>query len=718
VPASGVRAARRRASFSIRFAIILGVLGVLIAGATAAIPLDLAANETRTVALDRATNKAGVAANLVAAQRQSLHAYIGGVAGAIAGPLAAGDTAAAAQMLSRQSLVTAADDLVGATLVPDHPVLRQGAPLENGDATRVAVLNGVARGQDLVMDSTGTPWIIERVGVPSVVPAVSVFIARPLHRQFVGQLAADLGTGSDAAQLAVVRDDGTVASDATLADTAVHQGQRVPAALAPAIENPHTAVLLTVNGRNVAAATASLGAGVSLLVTTVVGPTTGFLSTVVGPVAIIAAAMILVSLLVVFGMVQRDLQRPLRRLDRAVAGLAREDFDVPVPAGGDDELGRLATTFEQMRRTLRATLVGAEARATIALELNAAQPLQTALQRVCEQLRGATDARSAVIAVAHTAMSDAFVAAVGMEREIAPERLLRGGGALSGAMELESTVPMQAVALPGSPEAEAGMREICAAPLRIGSHAFGVVALADKGLGFNAADTALVAAVAEQAALALERYRILSVVQRQASTDELTGLYNYRFLVDYLDQQIALAERLGSPLAVLMLDLDRFKSLNDSHGHHAGDEALRRFAQTLLGTVRRSDLAARYGGEEFVVVMANTGREEARLVAEKIRNAVADMELQLGLEAVDMRITVSIGGVAFPDDTGDARQLLRLADDALYRAKRTGRDRVSMVSDGPRRRTLARAATRPAKRPGPPTTEGEHGSDSGDRPAQ
>jgi len=90
------------------------------------------------------------------------------------------------------------------------------------------------------------------------------------------------------------------------------------------------------------------------------------------------------------------------------------------------------------------------------------------------------------------------------------------------------------------------------------------------------------------------------------------------------------------------------------------------------------------------VVMANTNGEEARLVAEKIRVAAADMVLRLAPDADETRVTVSIGGVAYPDDTGDARQLLRLADDALYRAKRTGRDRVCFVGDGPRRRTLGR----------------------------
>lgn len=239
----------------------------------------------------------------------------------------------------------------------------------------------------------------------------------------------------------------------------------------------------------------------------------------------------------------------------------------------------------------------------------------------------------------------------------------------------------------------------------------GALAVADKPDGFNAADVIFVAAAAEQATLVLERYCILAIAQRQASTDELTGLYNYRFLVDYLDQQIALAERLDSPLAVLMLDLDRFKNLNDSHGHHAGDEALRHFAETLRDTVRRSDLAARYGGEEFVVVMANTNREEARLVAEKIRRAVGGERLDIAGVAVHM--TVSIGGVAYPDDTGDARQLLQLADDVLYQAKCAGRDWVCFLSDGVRRRTFVRAGARVVLE-----SEAEDERDTGHRSAQ
>jgi diguanylate cyclase (GGDEF)-like protein len=452
---------------------------------------------------------------------------------------------------------------------------------------------------------------------------------------------------------------------------------------------------------------------VSLLATTAVSTSAGSYSTVLGPVAVIAVAMILLAMVVVFVIVQRDLQRPLRRLDRAVAALEREDFDVPIPAGNDDELGRLGRSFERMRRALRATLAGAEARAGIATELNAPQPLQTSLQHVCAALRRTVGARAAIIAVDHSDMADAFAVVDGVDG-VDAERLLAGGGPVSAAHSSETQAPLQAVALDGTEEARAGLRDVCAAPLRIGVRVLGALAVADKsGEPFNAADMALVSAAAEQVSLALERYRILADAQHQASTDELTRLYNYRFLVDYLDQQIALAERLDSPLAVLMLDLDRFKSLNDRYGHHAGDEALRRFADALRDTVRRADLAARYGGEEFVVVMANTNREEARLVAEKIRHAVAAQRMLFEGEPVG--ITVSIGGVAYPDDTGDARQLLHLADAALYRAKRGGRDRVCFVSDGPRRRTLARTGASD-------TAEHEDDDDghelTGHRPAQ
>jgi two-component system, cell cycle response regulator len=700
------RRVRSRTSFSTRFALILCLLGVLIAGTTAAIPVQLAASEARNVALDRAADKGGVAVNLLDAQRSALRTYILAIAGQVGAPLQSGETAAAGAIMLRQSAATDSQDVIGASF---GPVLRNGVPVGSTDTEYTAMRAAVAQHADLAVDGSGTPWLVEQTPVPGVADS-TVFIARPMRADFISRLDADLGGGADAASLALVH-DGIYVAGATAATGTVRAGTPVPAAFRSVAERVGRAVITNVNGSDTAVSVRGLDQNVALLITTTVG-NRGFMSSVVGPVAMIAVLMILLALIAVFAIVQRDLQRPLRRLDRAVAALEREDFDVPIPIDRDDELGRLGGSFERMRTTLRATLAGAEARAQIATELNAGQPLQTALQRVCTVLHSTTGARAALLAVDHSDMADAFAVTVGIESAVDAQRLLRGGGPLTAALSLDSATPLQAMALEGTEEARLGLGNLCAAPLRIGAHVLGALALADKPDTFNPADVTLVATAAEQVVLALERYRILAVAQRQASTDELTGLYNYRFLVDYLDQQIALAERLDSPLAVLMLDLDRFKTLNDSHGHHAGDEALRRFAASLRDTIRRSDLAARYGGEEFVVVMANTNREEARLVAEKIRRAVSAQRMEF--DSVAVRITVSVGGVAYPDDTGDARQLLELADDALYRAKRAGRNRVCFVSDSAARRTLARAWAHGTAQ----VNEDDDERDTGHRPAQ
>jgi diguanylate cyclase (GGDEF)-like protein len=175
------------------------------------------------------------------------------------------------------------------------------------------------------------------------------------------------------------------------------------------------------------------------------------------------------------------------------------------------------------------------------------------------------------------------------------------------------------------------------------------------------------------------------MVQRQASIDDLTGLYNHRFLIDYLGQQVALAERLNTPLAILVIDLDHFKSVNDTYGHPVGDAVLSSFAQTLTRSIRRADLAARYGGEEFIVVMSNTAAIDARHVAEKIRTAAEAVAVPIDGGRSGVFVTVSVGGAAYPENTSTAAELLATADAALYDAKHAGRNRVCMAGDGDRR---------------------------------
>jgi two-component system cell cycle response regulator len=161
-----------------------------------------------------------------------------------------------------------------------------------------------------------------------------------------------------------------------------------------------------------------------------------------------------------------------------------------------------------------------------------------------------------------------------------------------------------------------------------------------------------------------------------AITDQLTGLNNRRYMTRHLDTLIMNAEKSVRPLAFLILDIDHFKSVNDTYGHDIGDEVLREFANRISANVRGIDLACRYGGEEFVVVMPDTDVEFAAAVAERLRRSVEATPVPISRDPNRLNITISIGiaGSNGRDDT--AEKLLYRADQALYRAKREGRNRV------------------------------------------
>ncbi len=164
-----------------------------------------------------------------------------------------------------------------------------------------------------------------------------------------------------------------------------------------------------------------------------------------------------------------------------------------------------------------------------------------------------------------------------------------------------------------------------------------------------------------------------------ALRDPLTGVYNRGYLEEFLAHEFARAQRTGSPLVVAMLDLDDFKLYNDTQGHLAGDELLRKVAEVLRGCVRQSDVVARYGGEEFTVVLVGTHPEDAARVLERARSAVASLPVP-GTQVLPRgRVTVSVGAACFPQDGLSARELLGRADDALYRAKTRGKNRVEFA---------------------------------------
>jgi diguanylate cyclase (GGDEF)-like protein len=222
---------------------------------------------------------------------------------------------------------------------------------------------------------------------------------------------------------------------------------------------------------------------------------------------------------------------------------------------------------------------------------------------------------------------------------------------------------------------EGGKCYLCL-PMVVGGSPIGVIHLDSLQEPYwGDARTELARSFVEYAAPILQNVRYFRQLQQRAIQDELTGLYNRRFLEGHLQKQLAMASRYAQPLAVLMLDIDLFKTINDRFGHDAGDLVLRSFSLSLSQTIRASDVVARWGGEEFVVVLPSTIGRAAKALAEKIRRSIEELSFEEQVPGLS-GITVSIGTAAYPDDGTTEEVLLKSADLALYRAKQRGRNRV------------------------------------------
>jgi len=186
--------------------------------------------------------------------------------------------------------------------------------------------------------------------------------------------------------------------------------------------------------------------------------------------------------------------------------------------------------------------------------------------------------------------------------------------------------------------------------------------------------------VAEHAELALrnaERYR---AARERAFIDDVTEVYNARYLLEALDREIRRAERYGTELSILFLDLDRFKLVNDTHGHLVGSNTLRQLSRLLEGCVRQVDTVSRYGGDEFTILLVDTGERVGRTIAERIRQSVERHAFEAG-PGRTLRLTCSLGVSTYPAHGRTREALLDAADKAMYRAKSLGRNRVASASE-------------------------------------
>ncbi|HET8528300.1 MAG TPA: diguanylate cyclase [Gaiellaceae bacterium] len=334
----------------------------------------------------------------------------------------------------------------------------------------------------------------------------------------------------------------------------------------------------------------------------------------------------------------RSIVRTLRSLAEAAHGIARGRFEERVPVRGRDEFALLGTAFNEMAGQLEARIADLD---------EERGRLRVAITRFGEALAATHD--------------------VGQLLRVIVEAAVEATGAEGARLHAHDGTTV----VTGNPEADGVRLEL---PLTAGRNAFGTLTLVGRSFDEEQAMTA--GSLASHAAIALENARLHQIVERQALVDGLTGIANRRQCEDALHSEIARAERLGTPLTLVLADLDDFKAINDLHGHAVGDDVLREFAAVLRATVRESDLPGRWGGEEFLLLLPGTDADGGAQLADRVRRALAERSFR-GRNGEVFNVTCSFG-LAQHAPGGDERDLFAAADRALYRAKRRGKNCVEV----------------------------------------
>jgi diguanylate cyclase (GGDEF)-like protein len=218
-------------------------------------------------------------------------------------------------------------------------------------------------------------------------------------------------------------------------------------------------------------------------------------------------------------------------------------------------------------------------------------------------------------------------------------------------------------------------------PLKIEDRVIGVLNISDKitGDAFNDKDLRIMQSFGANASIALERcflYKKTEELKELSIKDSLTGVFNRRYFSNRLSEEISRFNRYKQPFSILMIDIDEFKKHNDTHGHLIGDKILKILGATILSSLRNLDIAARYGGDEFILLLSQTPKIDAVNIANRIKENIEKAYLSYQEELTFSDITVSIGLASFPDDASSATELIEKADQALYLAKKSGRNRL------------------------------------------
>jgi diguanylate cyclase (GGDEF)-like protein len=371
--------------------------------------------------------------------------------------------------------------------------------------------------------------------------------------------------------------------------------------------------------------------------------------------------------------VSRTLQAQVQSLLVAARAIGHGDFSKRVPAEGNDEFAALGNEFNLMAEELEERLE----------ELRRERArLAEAIRRVGESFTKSLDRVGLLEIVVQTAV-DGVEAACGRAtiRHPGEERLQQVAvtgdpGAYTRALHAAEAAALDAGQIA---EVELAGASALAAPLG-GDGAVGIVSVARGDRKFTAGEHELFSYLTNQASVSVENVDLHETVQRQAVTDELTGLFNHRRFQEVMTTEVERARRYNQEMGLIMLDIDDFKRVNDTYGHLQGDLVLREVARVLRQSSREIDEPARYGGEEMAVALPQTDLEGAFQFAERVRRRIEELDLPLLDGDGTLKVTASFGaaslGTATQASSDGKDALVAAADAALYRAKRSGKNRT------------------------------------------
>jgi diguanylate cyclase (GGDEF)-like protein len=364
----------------------------------------------------------------------------------------------------------------------------------------------------------------------------------------------------------------------------------------------------------------------------------------------------------------------LRRATAAGDEAACTPDKCKINVDSDDELGEAAASFNRLVEALAESQRAARVAGTFATTLASHIELTPLIDASLNVLHGAGNYSASALCLLRDG-DLVTVASSGMARpdELATSELVQRS---------YRTLDSVKVDLPSDIQLDGGIvqfrpRTVVAFPLHIRLVPIGVVVLASTAPISEDQDL-LIQQLLPNFAVALNNALSHERLQRAAAIDPLTGLYNRRFGLERLSQEFSRSVRSNEPLGVALFDIDHFKAVNDTHGHQVGDNVLKSIAQNVKGVLREGDTLMRYGGEEFLAVLPGAGEADLRTVGERMRRIV---ESTVVLESTtEVRVTVSLGGVSFPSsDVADLDDLIRKADAAMYNAKKSGRNRLTLV---------------------------------------